>query len=376
MPRTDVATAPDPDTDADAVVLPPHKPAPLRRSHSAASLCSLPTPPPTRKRKRGRAGKTGDTDSEEEIDARSGSEEEAEQTLRRKGAVLLGNKKRKVLQLDVIAAELSGQAAEEAFWTSEGNTLLGPPKDEGSTSKDKGSTAATERERERSASPDRSPSASPPARLLKRNRTGLLSPPKSHRRRSPRTKTLSIPQPVLEGPATPPARRPPRPARGVPLKKPLTLPERDSPNNPFLDSGSSGSVATLDDGPSTSAPAPRKPHIEKPTITYVFRGVRTEFANPLYDPRYPETGGKVPAAATGREEPVHPAKGKVAPRAPEETAGDVPTETRSKVRLADEPARAKPKAAASTTTKLPALKPAAAASTPRPREDPDENPFL
>ncbi|KAL5521551.1 hypothetical protein ACEPAF_2299 [Sanghuangporus sanghuang] len=60
-------------------------------------------------------------------------------------------------------------------------------------------------------------------------------------------------------------------------KKRMDSPIRDSPNNPFLDD----SPASLSGEPVE----PRSPTIpaEKPTIAYVFRGVRAKFANPMYN---------------------------------------------------------------------------------------------
>lgn len=55
-------------------------------------------------------------------------------------------------------------------------------------------------------------------------------------------------------------------------KKGLVL-TRDSPDNPFLDNGEG------DDRPEQLPPAK-----EKPTMTYVFRGKKTEFVNPFYSP--------------------------------------------------------------------------------------------
>jgi len=50
---------------------------------------------------------------------------------------------------------------------------------------------------------------------------------------------------------------------------------RDSPENPFLDSPPSAA----------GSPAPRTPtqHKEKPLVTYVFRGMKAQFANPMYN---------------------------------------------------------------------------------------------
>ncbi|EKM56840.1 uncharacterized protein PHACADRAFT_254178 [Phanerochaete carnosa HHB-10118-sp] len=295
---------------ASPVELPPHRPEPLRRSHSAASIHSLPTPPRTRKRKRSRSTHSRAADSDSEIDERAAgnaSEEEEDVLWHKaeiKGAVQVGSKRRKLLQVDKIAAELSGRAAEDEFWTSSYNTLAGKVKDK-SKADTKPDTATSSRLR--SESPERSLSASPPSRLLKRNRTGLLSPPQSKRRSSPRVKRFAVPPLILEEPSEEPEdaprtptrlRTPPRKSKPAPVPPAPKKggPERDTPNNPFLDSdGSSFGAETPDAegvvaGPSSESSAPKPRVIEKPTITYVFRGVRTEFINPLYDPKYPETG--------------------------------------------------------------------------------------
>ncbi|KAL5514413.1 hypothetical protein ACEPAG_2501 [Sanghuangporus baumii] len=70
---------------------------------------------------------------------------------------------------------------------------------------------------------------------------------------------------------------PPMPSTPKKGKKRMDSPIRDSPNNPFLDD----SPASLSGEPVE----PRTPTIpaEKPTIAYVFRGVRAKFANPMYN---------------------------------------------------------------------------------------------
>ncbi len=113
----------------------------------------------------------------------------------------------------------------------------------------------------------RSPSSSP-VRMLNRTRTGLLSPPKSHRRKSPRKAKLdALPTIAEELPVTPPAKSA---LEGV--KKRL-FPERDSPNNPFLvsdDSPASSQDSVFGAGTSTApVPAAPKKHVERPTLTYV-----------------------------------------------------------------------------------------------------------
>ncbi|KAI0825923.1 hypothetical protein BC629DRAFT_1434471 [Irpex lacteus] len=290
MPRTKAA-APvrDPSPVAEQ---PKRKSEPLKRSHSAVSL---PTPPPTRKRKRSRSRHSRATDSGSELDFQDSDDEEFERgrTGPGKDAVAVEHNKRKLLRLDAIAAELSGKDAEDAFWMGESTvTEIEAAKlkrnAKASTKGKAVDTTLLDSPARHTRSQTRSPSSSP-VRMLNRTRTGLLSPPKSHRRKSPRkAKLAALPTIAEELPVTPPAKSA---LEGV--KKRL-FPERDSPNNPFLvsdDSPASSQDSVFGAGTSTApVPAAPKKHVERPTLTYVFRGVRQEFENPLYDPRYPDTG--------------------------------------------------------------------------------------
>ncbi|KAI0700173.1 hypothetical protein BC835DRAFT_1412192 [Cytidiella melzeri] len=292
MPRAKAALDPSP------VELPKHKPEPLKRSRSTASLASLPTPPPTRKRKRSRSRHSRATDSDSELDLQDSDHAELDGARKiGKDVVVAENNRRKLLRVDAIAAELSGQAAEDAFWMGESTvTTIESLRSKGKAVSEE--TKAKESTGVRTRSQSRSPSSSP-VQMLKRTRTGLLSPPKSHRRRSPRKTAFPSLPTIAEDPSTP---QPKNALSGVAKR---LFPERDSPNNPFLVSeestgvftgsqdSTSGAGASKTHVPRASkAHAPRTPkkHIERPTLTYVFRGVRQEFENPLYDPRYPETG--------------------------------------------------------------------------------------
>ncbi|EMD33280.1 hypothetical protein CERSUDRAFT_117910 [Gelatoporia subvermispora B] len=253
----------------------PTKPAPKSAVKRIAPQASLLTPPRTvQKRKRGKTPRSRrhDSDSDErEEDAGREDVGGYESERRTDGAVVVGNKKRKTL--DAIAEELSGAtAAEDAFWMG-ASDADGAQKDKAGPSKEvigvpvKPEDERASRARTRSLSRTRSPSSSPPPapHLLLRGHTGLISPPPSRR------------QPcVAPRPATPPLnlRRSPRRARHAPV--------RDSPDNPFLVSGSPGSVASA----TPQTPEPRTPvqHVERPTITYVFRGVKAVLPNPLYRP--------------------------------------------------------------------------------------------
>lgn len=263
----------------------PHSPPPTTRKMPPARklpMMALPTPPrtrPSRKRKRG-----SQSDSDDELPPQDSSDLESEQK------TATGHR-RKMLKLDAIAAELSGQAAEEeAFWTGEPSTAI-PTRSavaqKGSTAKAKKVTIA--RGRSLSRSPTRSPSSSPPAHLLRRTNTGLMSPPPS--RRQPRTSA------TLAAPVTPPRKTPARKAKTKDGKDPVSkklFPERDSPNNPFLLGNGDNSPDTLPPGSVSPGPRTPEPYVEKPTITYVFRGVKAIVDNPLYDPSHK---GRVPSPA-------------------------------------------------------------------------------
>ncbi|KAF8629386.1 hypothetical protein AX17_005682 [Amanita inopinata Kibby_2008] len=122
-----------------------------------------------------------------------------------------------------------------------------------------------------------------------------VSPPPSNRRAAV-TKTLSLSAATLvkSPPATPkPKARVKQRARRV-----FELPQRDTPNNPFLDSPveREKAKASAKDGTSPHTPPPLE---ERPTVTYVFRGIRGVYPNPLYNhakkrPRTPPPESRLP----------------------------------------------------------------------------------
>ncbi|CCM05991.1 uncharacterized protein FIBRA_08232 [Fibroporia radiculosa] len=237
------------------------RPRPIKR---ADSLASLPTPPRTAtKRKRARSRVT-DSDSEEDelpvprVDNACPSDTEDSAQRDANGALVLGNKKRRTL--DAIAEELSESKAEEEFWMGPSTTAA---------SRDLKDASQTESKSQRARSRTRSLSASPPPapHLLRRQHTGLASPPPS--RRQPKLR----PSVRLRTP-------PPRPATRS--QKPQLFPIRDSPDNPFILGEPSQSQSPVDD--EDELPEPRTPrrHVEKPTMTWVFRGTKVELANPHY----------------------------------------------------------------------------------------------
>ncbi|KAK7683020.1 hypothetical protein QCA50_013692 [Cerrena zonata] len=244
---------------------------------------ALPTPPATRKRKRARSRVTdSDTEEDDELPVLDASDkEESKRPVEhvKEDAVVIGNKKRRTLKLDAIAEELSRRAAEEEFWTGDSRASILPIIPKSARTLDSVATRQEERGRSRSRSRTRSPSSSPPApHLLKRNRTGLFSPPPSRRDPRPFSRPVTPPPP----PRTPEPKRKSRKAVRDSAKR--LFPERDSPNNPFLadDSSAPGSSSISPERPKTA-----ETYTEKPTITMVYRGVKHEFINPLYDPDAP-----------------------------------------------------------------------------------------
>ncbi|KAG6327845.1 hypothetical protein ID866_11244, partial [Astraeus odoratus] len=159
--------------------------------------------------------------------------------------------------------------------------------------------------------PERSPS---PA-LLRYRVKAPVSPPPSRRQPHVLPKRASSVEPSAP-PATPPPRlflRAPAALPKTPTKKSKSnriWPTRDSPNNPFLKEEaetsskkrSSGWDSTDDEGEVVGAPlveegtpTPAPQHGERPTITYVFRGQKATFANPLYNlPPEIEAASKLP----------------------------------------------------------------------------------
>ena len=229
---------------------------------AASSAPALPPTPPrtTHKRKRRSRSRVTDSSSEDEDDhdvpePESDREDNRRSDVRKLGGVAVGNKRRKTMTLDAIAEELSEARAEEQFWLSDNKASSSTVVPSSSSrSKDKPSrSGVTTRARSRTRSPSSSPPPAP--HLLRRGHTGLFSPPPS--RRAPAiVPRLATPPPTTHKAKQKEKKRIIRPG----------LPERDSPNNPFLEDSPGGSVPATD-----SSPEPRTPkkHIEKPTITMV-----------------------------------------------------------------------------------------------------------
>ncbi|KAH8116217.1 hypothetical protein DFH11DRAFT_1484317, partial [Phellopilus nigrolimitatus] len=226
----------------------------LKRSASTASLL---TPPRTVKRKGKRNVRPSRSNSR---GSQRGTEPEQSDS---DGAISLGTgsgrrlefgrKKRRVgevdSRLDALLDSLSGEDSDNPFW--DGPTKPAGPSDKGEVRKEEVRKKEETRERERSQSPP----------IVHFRGKAPVSPPPSRRQ-----KTVVKGRPVRPLPRTPKGK-----------KREETSPVRDSPNNPFLDD-SPGSVVGEPVEPRTPTETS-----EKPTITYVFRGVRATFENPMYN---------------------------------------------------------------------------------------------
>lgn len=232
---------------------------------SASAVPILPPSPPQSRHKRKRRSRPRVTDSSSEdedeydVPALEPEKEEGGQSSQ-DGAVAIGYKKRK---MSSHSSERSAQdCAEDEFWlgTSQSSSNTVASTSQPKVVKNRAPTRHPPRSR------TRLPSSSPPpaTHLLRRGHTGLLSPPPS--RRAP----ILVPRP-----ATPP-RNPSGNRRG--------LPERDSPNNPFLESPADTVVHVSDVWSLREPRTPPRKAVERPTISVLFRGVKAEVSNPHYVP--------------------------------------------------------------------------------------------
>ncbi|KAL4068466.1 hypothetical protein V8B97DRAFT_829365 [Scleroderma yunnanense] len=247
-------------------------PRPLKRS---ASVASLPTPPRTH-HKRSRS----DCDSSDEDTTRP------------------ARTKRSRYKSSADEAD-----QEAAFWTGAG----------------RGSSGAAARKEPQPEKKEKEQSdASPSPALLRYRVKAPVSPPPSRRQPQVQPNRASSVEPRAS-PVTPPRRlflRAPSALQKTPTKKgkPSRIwPTRDSPNNPFLKDDASASSkkrsiewdSTDDEGEvvvgaplvrqESPTPAPVPSYEERPTITYVFRGQKATFANPLYNlPPEVEAASKLP----------------------------------------------------------------------------------
>lgn len=227
---------------------PPPKPRAIKCSPTETTLPVSPPKTITRKRSRSRVTDSDTEDDEVAHGIPCPDGDDREKTAGQvsvDGALVLGHKKRKTL--DSIAEELSESHVEEAFW-------MGTSKDTKHKSSSSDERRSQYRSGGRSRVVTRSPSSSPPPapHLLRRQHTGLVSPPPS--RRQPK---------IVPRPATPP------PEASTSSRKLRSLPKRDSPNNPFLADESPAVEAEDAEEATPSEPSTPKPHIERPTMTWV-----------------------------------------------------------------------------------------------------------
>ncbi|KIL64692.1 hypothetical protein M378DRAFT_178654 [Amanita muscaria Koide BX008] len=282
--------------DSSPVALPP-VPRPLKRS---ASVASLPTPPRTRHRDGKRRGKSrGSLASDSDSDSAAGGftessgDEEAEKNY---GKVNTHKRRRTNETLE----------DEDAFWLGEAKSGVPEGKAQGKTLKKhssfKAKAVAFDPEPEmmhhdvpliyqRLQQQREQRSGSGSELIQKHDKTDTksgaivtslttiaapVSPPPSRRRQPARAAAVTV------RPSSPPV-TPSKPKRGKRRIQMLAeeFPVRDSPNNPFLDSPSGGKEKATNVKPKSPRTPP--PLEEKPTVTYVFRGVRGVYPNPLYN---------------------------------------------------------------------------------------------
>ncbi|KAL0958518.1 hypothetical protein HGRIS_000660 [Hohenbuehelia grisea] len=270
--------------DSSPVALPPLQRRVPKRS---ASVASLPTPPRTRRRTVKRPGSRAPSVSGSDHDSAAASSDEE---LRGAGEEQRPSFKKRRLSMAQEAED------EDAFWMGSSRTVASGK-----------ASASRVEDRELSESP-----TSSPVPLVYRKLQGEssvvvapMSPPPS--RRQPRilassagsstkadlmSTTPLLVSPNVESPPVTPVRK----SRKSKAKGPI----RDSPDNPFLASPAASDAEEAEmSGTASEGPSPKTPPREKPTLTYVFRGVKTEFMNPLYDhvnnrPLSPDPDSRLP----------------------------------------------------------------------------------
>ncbi|KIK63981.1 hypothetical protein GYMLUDRAFT_71444 [Collybiopsis luxurians FD-317 M1] len=247
-----------------------HSARPLKRS---ASMASLPTPPRTSRRTKNRklrSLKAATAEEEREADGSASSDDEQEES---------GEPKYKKRRIS--SAQEETQDNEAAFWLagslSSGKETVEEPTTVDAVDSDSDSETTTSflsRRAQKSSTVGSAP----------------VSPPPSHRRPAGAkiAPTLNLLPAVEENPS-PAGTSPPETPKSSKMRA-----FRDSPDNPFL-----ASPLDLDAAASTSLSSKELPKLEeKPTMTYVFRGVKKTYPNPYYDhekdrPRSPDPNSRL-----------------------------------------------------------------------------------
>ena len=208
--------------DSSPQPVPPAGPAPRRTLKRTASTASLPTPPYSRENRKRQRNNADDADN------------------------LAGSPATKVRVLEKSFMD-SGDSDQD----SDGDELSATLKAKAQKLKDKAQSKSKAQTQTQTKEP-----------------TAPLSPPRSTRQATRKAAEAA----AIIIPVTPPPRRSPR---SKAKSKSAIEAIRDSPDNPFLIS---------DKNPATK----RRPRLtsaereEKPTVHYVFRGVKAEVENPLY----------------------------------------------------------------------------------------------
>ncbi|KAF9066982.1 hypothetical protein BDP27DRAFT_1423273 [Rhodocollybia butyracea] len=232
---------------SDSSIKSPATARPLKRSATAASL---PTPPRTNRRRKN--GKLRSLKAVEEDEHGTTASEEED----------IGEVKYKRRRINNVVDKT--EDVEAAFWmagSSSGKSKArqSPTLDTDSDSDAETTTSFLSRRGQKSSTMGSAPVSPPPSR--RRHATVAKIPP-----------ALKL-LPVEEENPSPSGTSPPETPKSTRIA-------RDSPENPFL-----ASPLDLNDVSSTSK-SPRTPKefpTEKPTITYVFRGVKKTYPNPYYD---------------------------------------------------------------------------------------------
>ncbi|TEB36471.1 hypothetical protein FA13DRAFT_1786889 [Coprinellus micaceus] len=233
----------------------------LKRSASQASLHSFPPTPPRTHRRRGRGRSRGSCDSDSD-DAHASDKDVLPQLQDDNDA---GSRKKRRLNV----ARLDDEDAEAKFWGA------------GELSNSKPSN--TKASASRSKKPLIYQRFKPQSTTSSISSEQLASPPPSHRKPviPPAAPAPGSPSPAatVSLPVTP-VRRSKRKTSGSAAAVQLL---RDSPSNPFI-------ATPIEEGDEVESPSALTqghesptPAYEKPTVTYVFRGVKRVYQNPMYN---------------------------------------------------------------------------------------------
>ncbi|PFH47981.1 hypothetical protein AMATHDRAFT_6242 [Amanita thiersii Skay4041] len=276
--------------DSSPVAIPPvpelaPAPRPLKRS---ASLASLPTPPKTRHRPGKRHGRSKgfatDSNSESDAGGSSGASDDEDEGLEN---VNLHKRRRTSESVeDEDAFWMGGDAVVRSGFGYRGSSKIGSLKTIASDPE------ATETSHHRDApliyrrlQKPQEKKADDTTATSTSVVVAPVSPPPSNRKAVQPTltaKTSDSGAATLSIGVSPPATPKRKTKARQHGQRTVDMLARDSPNNPFLDSPTQKEDNAK---PNDKKSSPRTPASleERPTVTYVFRGVRGVYPNPLYN---------------------------------------------------------------------------------------------